>query len=825
MADLKFHCPECDQRLAVDESAAGATIDCPNCSTTFIIPTIMGERAKVVARTKQPALAGRSDSAYEELERKQNELSVALEEAARLRGESERSNSELAKLRGELVAAVADRTIAPVVPARPPVDERVLGENEQLRAKLAAAEAARELLGARLAALQSAPPPGEPAVPSAEELGWKQQLEDLRREFAEVQTGLAAANVARDHLKVEAEQTVAALRDFEGVKAQLSETQARLAQLTTVAEDRQRELNQTREQLGQLQMADEEAAGNAARNQAEAAQQADDFRRQIAAANEALQARAAELDQANRALHDRDDSLRTASQTMEAAKNELDRLKHAADAATHEHTQLRSQFEETTEETKELQHRVDSLLDDLHARERELADARELIMRTTAERDSAQQKLTEKEEELREFSARLEATHRYAESKLLETQQDAEAKVDAAQRDADNRTANAQRSVEELLAAKQEIESRLSAAEVLVADGTARFEALRQSSDSERAAAARETSVFRDRVEQLIQDLGTRETELAEARRKLEGNAVAQEALERQLVVKGEEMTRLNADLETARRELATHLATAQEQAAAVQQEAAAKLENLARVYDAKSAAQREEAAQAARALSEEIEQVKRELSESNKHADSAESRVAALQVDQQRSLRSIEEMRVEMEGARQTQKKAADETVAKEKQIAELLVQLAAAGESEKGVRARAADAEREARARLEAAEQSVEQARRAAADRDRLAEELARAKSDLTISQESFRQARQERDAVRLSVDSLELQIEENLDLFHAAEAERDALKAELEAVRAGLERAKQHVNVLQSRRDQMREEIARLKLQLGQSPDSAS
>jgi chromosome segregation ATPase len=379
--------------------------------------------------------------------------------------------------------------------------------------------------------------------------------------------------------------------------------------------------------------------------------------------------------------------------------------------------------------------------------------------------------------------------------------------------------------MEEALAAKQDVESRFATTEAQVADGSARFEALRQSSDAERASALKESEGFRQRIEQLVNDLSARETELAEARRKIEGNAVAQEAMERQLVVKGEELSRLTTDLDTARRELADHLAKAQDEAAAVQQEAAAKIENLGRVYEAKSAAQREEAAQAALLLDEALTQLKRELSESNKHADSMEGRVAALQADLQRGQKEAGEVRAELEAARQAQKKAADETVEKEKQIAEFVVQLAAAQEAEKGVRARAGDAERDFRAQLEGANQTVEQARRSIADRDRLAEELARAKGDLSASMETVREARQERDAVRLTVDSLELQIEENLDLFHAAEAERDALKAELEAVRAGLERAKQHVNVLQSRRDQMREEIARLKLQLGQSPDSAS
>ena len=38
MADIKFHCPECQQRIAVDETAAGIAIDCPYCKAGIIIP-------------------------------------------------------------------------------------------------------------------------------------------------------------------------------------------------------------------------------------------------------------------------------------------------------------------------------------------------------------------------------------------------------------------------------------------------------------------------------------------------------------------------------------------------------------------------------------------------------------------------------------------------------------------------------------------------------------------------------------------------------------------------------------------------------------------
>ncbi len=859
MADLKFHCPECDQRLAVDESAAGMQIDCPQCRTALIIPASSSDPVKLVSKGRIPALAGAADSAYEELERKQNELSSALEEAAKLRAESERAKSELVRLRQDLAAA-SDRSITPAVS---PVAERMSTENAQLRAKLADAEAARELLADRAAALEARPAPAPPATDANEVAIWKQQIEVLRGEMTRSQEALTAVTAERDRLKVETVHATEALRDFDTAKATLVRREARIDELTaseaailrerdelraeltealaqtqeaaTARQQREAQLEELQRQLA-ASVADREAAllhatehqellGNLESVNLAALRQADEFRAQIAQLSEALHARTLERDQASQALADRDDSVRTASQTMAAAKKEMDRLNQEASALEHEHAQLRGHFDEVSEEAREVQLRVDSLLDDLHAREREVGDGRELVMRTTAERDAARQKLAEKEDELRESVARLETTHRYAETKVLETQQDAEAKVEAAERDAETRIANAQRTVEELLAAKHDLESKFAATEAMVADGTARFEALRQASDSERGSAAREREDLRHRVEQLLGDLHARENDCAEAARKFETHAAVQEALQSQLGAKSDALSRIETELEAARREASEQRETARQEAAGAKRDADARLENVVSEHETKLAAQREAAAQAARAADENRDRLERELSESNKHADALEGRISSLQADLQRSGRSVEQTRAELHIAQQNQKKAAEELLAKEKQIAELLVQIAAAQEAEKDVRSRAADAEKEFRTRLDAAEKQIEAGRRAAADRDQFAEESKRAKADLVAYHETVRGAREERDSMRLNVDSMELQLEESLDQIHAGEAERDALKAELEAVRAGLERAKQHVNVLQSRRDQMREEITRLKMQLGHGPDSAS
>src|SRR5687767_6328263 len=52
MSELKFACPECKQRIAVEENAAGVPIDCPTCRSSLVIPTRPGEIARMITRRR-----------------------------------------------------------------------------------------------------------------------------------------------------------------------------------------------------------------------------------------------------------------------------------------------------------------------------------------------------------------------------------------------------------------------------------------------------------------------------------------------------------------------------------------------------------------------------------------------------------------------------------------------------------------------------------------------------------------------------------------------------------------------------------------------------
>ena len=104
MADLKFACPECHQRIGVDDSAAGVSIDCPACRTSLVIPQKAEDVPVVIVRRKLVALAGSFDASYSELDRKQKDLEGALAEAAKLR-------EDLKKARAQADAAAVDREV------------------------------------------------------------------------------------------------------------------------------------------------------------------------------------------------------------------------------------------------------------------------------------------------------------------------------------------------------------------------------------------------------------------------------------------------------------------------------------------------------------------------------------------------------------------------------------------------------------------------------------------------------------------------------------------------------------------------------------------
>jgi DNA-directed RNA polymerase subunit RPC12/RpoP len=60
--DINFNCPHCTQDLTVDESMAGAQLECPKCAGQIVIPTV---EAAAAARVAAPPPAGGAGASRE----------------------------------------------------------------------------------------------------------------------------------------------------------------------------------------------------------------------------------------------------------------------------------------------------------------------------------------------------------------------------------------------------------------------------------------------------------------------------------------------------------------------------------------------------------------------------------------------------------------------------------------------------------------------------------------------------------------------------------------------------------------------------------------
>ena len=99
MAKIKIHCPECSQKIGVDESAAGTTGDCPTCGSSLLIPEDPAQPVTILVRRPLPPGALISDEENEETTRLKKELAIAHEDLARLRTQLEQSAHEFERFR------------------------------------------------------------------------------------------------------------------------------------------------------------------------------------------------------------------------------------------------------------------------------------------------------------------------------------------------------------------------------------------------------------------------------------------------------------------------------------------------------------------------------------------------------------------------------------------------------------------------------------------------------------------------------------------------------------------------------------------------------
>src|ERR1043166_4101053 len=88
MAEIKFRCPQCTQKIAVAASAAGVKIDCPTCHSRLVIPRSEIAPVEVLIRRKLAIVGGSADAVYQELQKMEVQAEKAAEELKRVRAEN-----------------------------------------------------------------------------------------------------------------------------------------------------------------------------------------------------------------------------------------------------------------------------------------------------------------------------------------------------------------------------------------------------------------------------------------------------------------------------------------------------------------------------------------------------------------------------------------------------------------------------------------------------------------------------------------------------------------------------------------------------------------
>ena len=188
MPDIKFRCPECAQKIAVEAAAAGFQIECPSCKSSLIIPPTAEAPVKTIQRREFAVLASATSVISDQISAKQKELDDAVAESKRLRAEAENFRQETEKARQE--------------------NSRVKTEAEKATAELERLRIDLSLISSERDSLRQNTPKGTPA--DSEKA--KQDLAALRKERDELETKLTAFTSLREQL-VRAERELDNVRD------------------------------------------------------------------------------------------------------------------------------------------------------------------------------------------------------------------------------------------------------------------------------------------------------------------------------------------------------------------------------------------------------------------------------------------------------------------------------------------------------------------------------------------------------------------------------------------------------------------------------------
>jgi chromosome segregation ATPase/DNA-directed RNA polymerase subunit RPC12/RpoP len=330
MADIKFRCPECSQKISVDSAAVGVRIDCPSCRSTVIIPPSSDAPVVAITRRKLAVVSGSADGLYKEIEQKQAELAAAIAESQnireaarqaeaaaqlaeeergrmladrdRFRSANEEAAVELEKLRNQLTATASERDAL----RRRAQDAALVQDGEgqgvvdRFRAELTTAQRERDELSAKLSAVATL----------------RDQLAVMEQERDELIARATKAEDSTDSLRGETVTLRTELAEFQTrlakAEEQIQDAEAKVSSFTKERDEWKSKATATQQLPAELMAAREDTQK---------------IRSQTGELTRALDAARLDRDQALTVAAEREQALQRLSATAEAARKELAELR------------------------------------------------------------------------------------------------------------------------------------------------------------------------------------------------------------------------------------------------------------------------------------------------------------------------------------------------------------------------------------------------------------------------------------------------------------------------------------------------------------------
>ncbi len=412
MAEIKFHCPECKQKIAAQPSAVGMKIDCPRCGSTIVIPASPEAPVVVEVKRRLAVVPGSQESLYQAIEDRQKKLQIAEAALEKSQAEVQSVRTETQHVREDLIAALKEReTLAgrlSAVEATRDAANAAQVQLAELRAENVSLKVERDEASDRAKKAEESTSAirdrlvedeGNRAELKAQINLFQGQAERWQSEIADLQQQLEVSRTERDSFH---DQYRVMEGSREGVKTQLEDREVDLAKAIAAAVSAEKDLSEREEVLAKVTAGAEAVKRDLIEREsalAKATATVESAQREIKEREEALARITATADAAQSALKEREDALAKAMATAETAQREV----KERDAAL---AKMAASAESARRELREREEALSRATASAEPAKRDLKEHEEALTKARAEAEAAQRELAT----LRETVSRPEAS-------------------------------------------------------------------------------------------------------------------------------------------------------------------------------------------------------------------------------------------------------------------------------------------------------------------------------------------------------------------------------------------------------------------------------